>query len=605
MTDKKAVRKSARTQGLLFGWSIGALEAGFVLSARPTLARDPAIILGMVSAPMLVYGLLGVLLGLVAGKLLSRYPLLWWLGYPLGLAVLLRGHHDIPVGMNPLYLVLGCAVALSCAAFVLFPKLPAHRFVLPGKILVAAMVIAASLLWTVFRENGIVRTPLSSEAAPPDSPNVVLVTWDTVRGDTLPISGGQGLDTPNLDALAEEGVVLTNVQAVAPITAPSHMSVLTGLFPPNHGVRSNGDSLIAFSAPNLAVTLSERGYACGGFVSAYNLRSRFGFHRGFHHYDDRRPTRPHEAAIGFLYYATFWGHRFIPKTWLFSNISRKGPDTTARALEWLQDTDRPIFLWLHLYDAHGPFAPDEPYRSRALARAHEGASAVSPASQQDMVLQRGEIEFLDDLLGELLEGLEQKDPGLTNTIVTLVSDHGECFGEGGIETSHYQSLFQATQKVAAVIKPHQEWDLSASQRKIDHSVSHVDLFPTLCTILGLDLPADIDGRDLVPLLEGEKIEPRPLFMEAYQHSLLDDRLQGVMEGRWQYVRSKDGREFLYDLESEDNTLNRLADYPDIHRRLSRTLDQLLNQMRNLGQDPGASETKTQVALDQLGYGETE
>ena len=181
----------------------------------------------------------------------------------------------------------------------------------------------------------------------PAHPNVLLVTIDTTRADHLGCYGYGLARTPNLDRLAREGVRVENAAAAAPITLPSHCSIMTGLYPPAHGVRDNG----AYSLGEGAVTLAERlkaaGYATQAFVSAVVLDRRYNLKQGFDSYDD-----------------DLWAED-QPK--LFLIRSRRGTKTASRFLEWLDrwkgsEPRKPFFAWVHIFDPHAPYDPRQSTR---------------------------------------------------------------------------------------------------------------------------------------------------------------------------------------------------------------------------------------------------
>ena len=168
---------------------------------------------------------------------------------------------------------------------------------------------------------------------PPKAPaqHVVLVTIDTLRADAVGAYGAPGARTPTLDALARDGVRVERAWAAAPITLPSHATLLSGLDPPGHGSRHNGLALRA-DVPTLATVFAAAGFATGAFVSAFPLDRRFGLDRGFATYDSALPRGADGAPLN----------------------ERPGADTVDRALAWLaaQPTGR-VFLWVHLFEPRG------------------------------------------------------------------------------------------------------------------------------------------------------------------------------------------------------------------------------------------------------------
>ena len=239
--------------------------------------------------------------------------------------------------------------------------------------------------------------------------NVLLITIDTLRADRV----GRGL-TPAIDALAARGVRFTNARAAAPLTLPSHASILTGALPPDHGVRVNGVALAV--RPTLARAFADAGYRTGAFVGAYVLDRRFGLSGGFATYDDRIPRDASGAAR--------------------LEAERRGDVVMSSALAWLaQPSTQPFFAWIHLYDPHAPYDPPQAYLARARG-------SDTPAYD-------GEVAFADAQVGRALEWLKTSGNEAT-TMVVVTGDHGEGLGDHG-EATHGMLAYDSTLKVPLVV----------------------------------------------------------------------------------------------------------------------------------------------------------
>jgi arylsulfatase A-like enzyme len=167
-------------------------------------------------------------------------------------------------------------------------------------------------------------------AAKPRAENVVLITVDTLRADRLGCYGSRDVATPRLDRIAAEGALAEDATAHAPLTRPSHVSMLTGLLPLEHGIRDNVSPAVVGEVPLLAELFREQGFATGAFVSSVVLSSQSGLARGFDVYSDR-----FEGVAG--------DAQFL------NAVQKKGADTIAEALAWLEaNRQRRVFLWLHL-----------------------------------------------------------------------------------------------------------------------------------------------------------------------------------------------------------------------------------------------------------------
>ena len=292
--------------------------------------------------------------------------------------------------------------------------------------------------------------------------NVLLVTLDTVRSDRLGCYGYELAETPTLDALARHAVLFEDAVAPAPITLPSHATMLTGLYPPNHGVRDNGLFVLDPRHQTLTETLSDEGYETAAFISSFVLDARYGLDQGFGLYEfavTRPPGTPAGAVVD----------------------RRDAAAVTDAAIGWLRERSsrrdvRPFFAWVHYYDPHIPYG--------------------SPYSRLERFRERpydGEIAYVDLHLARLVDELDAQ--GLTDeTLIVVVSDHGEGLGEHG-ENTHGVLLHEATMRVAFYLSCPALFD--AAYRIGDGVVSLVDLRPTLEQLLGLPVTAPVDGMGLV------------------------------------------------------------------------------------------------------------
>ena len=298
--------------------------------------------------------------------------------------------------------------------------------------------------------------------------NVVLVTLDTTRPDRLGCYGNRDIETPILDRLAANGVIFSNAVATAPTTLPTHASILTGLYPHHHGARTNGLYHLAEEQFTLAELLSENGYETAAFVSAFTLSERFGLAQGFDHYDDE--TDAASTLVG------------APE--------RRGDRTTDRAIRWLKKTrSRPFFLWVHFFDPHQAYTPPSP-----VAERHEYAYD-------------GEIAFVDQQLGRLLKAVDAASEDEPLLVVT--ADHGEALGEHG-EVSHGLFAYEATLRIPLIV--HAPEALGRGHH-ISARVSQVDLVPTIGSLLGVEVPGQLDGVDLTRAPDPE----RPIVAEAVEY----------------------------------------------------------------------------------------
>ena len=225
--------------------------------------------------------------------------------------------------------------------------------------------------------------------------NVLLITMDTTRADHLRAYGHTGVETPNLDSLAQRGVLFSQAITPSPSTLPAHSSIHTGLYPFHHGARANGTFRLTDDVQTLAETFQAAGYQTGAAISAFVLDGRFGLPQGFDDYND-------DLSKGVKHSP----HMFRERPAEFTN---------EVVFRWL-DEHAPagkFFYWAHFFDPHAAYLPPEPYRSKY---AHDRYS--------------GEIAYTDAQIGKLLEKLESL--GVRDrTLVVLTADHGEGLGEHG------------------------------------------------------------------------------------------------------------------------------------------------------------------------------
>jgi len=370
--------------------------------------------------------------------------------------------------------------------------------------------------------------------------NVLLLTLDTTRQDHLGCYGAKGARTRHLDRLAASGVVFDHAVAQAPITLPSHASILTGKNPPEHGVRGNGVYALPASEETLAEILGEAGYATAAVVAAYVLDRRFGLAQGFGHYDDD-PAAMRASGV--------------------NDPSRPAAAVTSAALAAARALpgDRPFFLWVHYFDPHHPYAPPEPF-----------ASSFPPTREGRY---RGEIAAMDAAIGDLLAGLEDLGK-LRRTLVVAVADHGEGTTGPHAETTHGLLLYDETIRIPLIVTA--RGGLPGGRRE-GGLARQVDLVPTLLDLLEIDAAGrGFAGVSLRGRLQGAPPKRAPL---AFAETFLGYDAYGwsplfsVRSRDWKYVEGP--RAELYDLVHDPiEATNVAADHPERVDRMARDLVRL-------------------------------
>src|SRR5262249_11689071 len=248
--------------------------------------------------------------------------------------------------------------------------------------------------------------------------NLLLITIDTLRADHVGAYGYTRARTPTLDALAASGARFDRAYAPAPITLPSHATLLTGRYPLGHSARDNGMPVSA-TVPTLATELHDRRFKTAAFVAAFPLDHQFGLNRGFDVYGDNLPRQPdgqpanERPADAVVSDAIAWLHQLNPQS----------PTNPPSAI-----SNQQFFLWVHLLDPHAPYG--DPSSQRPVPDRYDEESATA-----------------DRAVGRLLDAL---GPARAGTLVVAAADHGEAFGEHG-EYAHSIFIYDTTLRVPLIV----------------------------------------------------------------------------------------------------------------------------------------------------------
>ena len=413
-------------------------------------------------------------------------------------------------------------------------------------VLVAGIVIALVIAIALLRDARVSGPSIEAMSRDPDltGANVLLITLDTTRADRIGAYGYLSAETPRLDALASEAVLFEHAVTPTAFTLPSHSSIMTGFYPPYHGVRLNGGAALADVQVTLAERLAGAGYRCGAVVAAFVVDQRWGLSQGFERYDDDFEMAPDQKLD-------------------LAGVQRPGDRVVDIGLEWLEQPDeRPFFAWLHFYDPHKPYDPPEPYRSRFEGSGKSG-------------LYDGEIAFTDAQVGRLLDWLDQR--GLAkNTIVVVVGDHGESLGDHG-EKEHGYFIYDATVKVPLIVRVPGA-DLEGV--RVSAQVRTIDVLPTVLDLVGVEMPDPLHGESLVPLmLDPEAIGPENAYSESMSVNLQYgwSALYSVRTSDHKFIDAP--REELYDLTQDPSeSENLLQQEPEVAQGLRSTLAALREEI---------------------------
>ena len=307
--------------------------------------------------------------------------------------------------------------------------------------------------------------PSESSSSKQKMPNVVFITMDTTRKDRLGTYGYTAAKSDRIDAFAQNGYRFEHAYSSIPLTTPSHASMLTGLYPPHHGIRNNGDAILPDAIQTLPEILQAQGFQTVASVSAFVTTRIWNLDQGFDQYFDDIAQKQ--------------GDR-----WAQERFAEAVMDDLLTWWKEERNPKEPSFLWAHLYDPHHPHVT------------HPGYEHIENTYD-------AEIAYMDDQIDRLYKQISTDAP---NTIWVLIADHGEAFeGQHG-ETSHGLFLYDETMRIPWIIQP---YPTLAETTSLDTPASVVDVTPTILGLLDLDIPENLDGIDAIAAKRTE-----PVYMES-------------------------------------------------------------------------------------------
>ena len=376
-------------------------------------------------------------------------------------------------------------------------------------------------------------------------PSILLVTLDTTRADAIGPEAA-GVETPAFNAIAARGRRYRQAYATVPETLPSHTSMMTGLYPGGHGVHENA-RFVAGTLPAIAERLQQAGYRTAAFVSSFTLARRFGLARGFDVYDD-------ELAAG--------------------TVERDAAGTTDAALAHLARTsDQPLFVWVHYYDPHYPYAAPEPFRTKYAARPY-----------------LGEVAAMDRQLGRLVQGFEQHVKGPAAVIVA--ADHGEGLGDHG-EAQHGNLLYQSTMHVPLVLVAP-----GIAAGVTDTPVSTRRIFHTISDLAGLGsenslraVAASGSGGAPPEVVLGEAMKPFLEYGWQPQVMAIDGSLKAILAGRLE----------VYDVAADPSEARNLGAGANLPGAARKALDDYPVASPGAARAPDTLDDEARRRLASLGY----
>ncbi len=387
--------------------------------------------------------------------------------------------------------------------------------------------------------------------------NILLITIDTLRADKLSCYGSQSPQTPHIDQLAEKGVLFSRAFANTSTTLPSHTNILSGTTPNYHGVHENLNFIVSEKLLTLAEHLKNNGYATGAFVGAYPLDSRFGLSQGFDVYDDKY-SRVHSVNL--------------------ASLERNAEEVIKSALTWLNGRKSPWFLWIHCWDPHTPYEPPEPFKTQYKEHPYDG-----------------EVAYVDSALGKLFDHMEENSL-YDSTLIIFTGDHGESLGQHGEKTHGYFAYNSSTRIPLIIVLP------EAIPSHVEQYVSHIDIFPTVCDVLGIEKPTYLQGTSLLPALTGKKLLEKPIYFESLYpyYSRGWAPLKGFILKKAKFIDSPIPE--LYDLDRDFDELDNRLEQKNVSKLRSQ-LQQIIDDLTPSEKVDAAQtvDRKTRERLASLGY----
>lgn len=428
-----------------------------------------------------------------------------------------------------------------------------------------------------------------------DLPNIILISVDSLRPDHLGCYGYFRDTSPNIDCLADDSVLFTNSVSTTTWTLPAHISMLTSLYPEAHQVL-NDRFRLSEKAVVCAEVLKNAGYRTAGFVSGPYLHSRFGYNQGFDLYDD-------------------YTIKFSSNEDSHSGIT--SPRLHRRVSSWIERNHaQPFFLFVHYWDVHYDYTPpqpfdtkfDEDYRGNITAINFERNQRINPHMpkrdlEHVLALYDGEIAFTDSYIGKLLDQLKRLVI-YDKTMIIFTADHGDEFFEHGVK-GHRKNLFDTTLEVPLCIKfPNNKW----AGVQISRQVGIVDIVPTFLDYLDIEPANLLQGRSLLPLIEGENPKSKIFYfadLHGNQKCVRTDRYKYIIF--WKRVLFWNKKSLsLFDLKKDEAEQNNLVSLDQENKkRLHRILIRSIDNSRVIAEDLGKSKAEYSEEfikqLKDLGY----
>lgn len=394
------------------------------------------------------------------------------------------------------------------------PSAPKKSSLRLGILLLAIALLAVGGFLFVRSKRGPVTSAFSA------STNVILISIDTVRDDCLQLYDPNGAPTPNLNRIASNGYVFSDMISQVPFTLPSHCTIMTGTYPIKHLVQENTRSKLSDSAVTMAEVFQKGGYSTAGFIGSIVLGTSVGFNQGFQTYDDL-------FTLSNVKFADLGG------------IQKNADEVYNSFLHWF-DKEKPqkFFAFVHFYDAHAPYEPPPQF---------------TPQEVNIRSMYQGELRYVDSVIGKMYDTLAAKGVW-NNTLLIITGDHGEMLGEHG-ETGHGYFVYEQALRVPLIIVvPGHK-----GKTVLDKTVQLVDIMPTVLDLQHIAVPSQVQGRSLLPIMEGKQESPRFAFSESLSGSQTFGTapLRSLQDSTYKYIDT--ARPELYNIKSDTQEAHNLYD----------------------------------------------
>jgi arylsulfatase A-like enzyme len=435
-------------------------------------------------------------------------------------------------------------------------------------------------------------------------PNIIVLLVDAMRADHLGCYGYGRNTSPEMDTLAREGVVFKNAYSPSSWTLPSTASLLTSLYPREHGA-TDTTKAIARKAVGLAERLHKAGYDTAAFSANYSLvTAERGFDRGCDHFELLVKEGSEVSA------------EELNRTRKLLDFARKitavdAEELNAAALKWLdgrKETSRPVFMYLHYMESHSPYEAPEPFRTvfdpdytgEVDGTNVEGAvfrdefELTERDEEHVTALYDGEIAYADKQLGILMDELDSRGL-LEDALVIITADHGEeLFDHGKI--SHGRTLYEEVIRVPLIMWQKQ---FEHPGTTVDAYASLIDIVPTVLSVCGIERKGALRGTPLLP--PGDSVGSDTVWAEVDEDLLFRAHKRALIWDNWKLITSPDGSE-LYDIAGDPHELNDLAgSKPELAATLSAKQDDFYKQLKR-GKAPVVElDDEARRKLRSLGY----